>query len=76
MAAHRGATMTEKPVETKGSKVPDHVPRYEHECPTHGWETCGIAASLVDPHSLKAEHGCARTADPPVIFVGQVREVP
>jgi hypothetical protein len=23
---------------TQNSKVPDRVPRYQHECPVHGWE--------------------------------------
>lgn len=59
-----------------GSKMPSHVPHYQHRCPKHEWETCGVAASLVDPHNLKAEHGCSRNVTPPFIFMGEVREVP
>lgn len=51
--------------------------RYEHLCPTHGWETCGTAASLIDPHNPDAEHGCSRwrNAIPPP-FRAETREVP
>ena len=24
----------------QNTKVPDHIPLYQHECPTHGWERC------------------------------------
>jgi len=70
--------MTKADERTHGAatKMPEHVPRYEHQCPTHKrWETCGIAASLVDPNDPKAEHGCAADVSVP-IFVGTlVREV-
>lgn len=60
---------------TQNSKVPDHVPHYQHSCPRHGWETCGVAASLVDPNDPKAEHACSRDVTPPFVFFGQVREI-
>jgi hypothetical protein len=53
----------------------EKVPRFQHNCPTDGWETCGIAASLLDPHDPNADHGCAKDATRP-IFHAEVREVP
>lgn len=67
-----------RPTEKKGSKVPDHVPRFDHLCPRpgHGWEVCGIAASLLDPHDPTVEHGCSVDVDPVFTFQrAEVREV-
>jgi hypothetical protein len=67
-----------KPTEVKGSKVEEHVPIFQHKCPTHDWERCGVAASLVDP-SREAQHACSKK---PVIengkrlvFRGVAREI-
>lgn len=67
-----------RPTEAKGSKVPDHTPRFEHQCPRegHSWEMCGIAASLLDPHDPTVEHGCSVSVEPVFTFDrAEVREV-
>lgn len=61
----------------RASLKADHVPRFEHKCQRtgHGWETCGIAASLVDPHDLTVEHGCSKSVEPLITFErAEVRE--
>jgi len=55
------------------------VPRFQHKCPRegHSWEVCGIAASLIDPHDVRVEHGCSKDVEPVVVFTkAEVREVP
>lgn len=67
----------EQPTEKKGSKVPDHVPVYEHFCKQHGWERCAVAASLVDP-TKEAQHACSSKLDMPerrVPFRAVAREI-
>lgn len=63
--------------EARAAMKVEHLPRYHHECPRHGWETCGIAPSLLDPSDPLAEHGCSKSVTPPLVFRGcAVREVP
>lgn len=63
--------------EARAAMKLDHQPRYQHECPVHGWETCGIAPSLLDPHDPLADHGCSKVVTPVRVFRGcAVREVP
>lgn len=65
--------------EARAAMKVEHLPRYQHSCPKHGWETCGIAPSLLDPADPQAEHACSRVASrPPLVFLGStgVREVP
>jgi hypothetical protein len=62
---------------TQDSKVPDHVPIFEHYCKQHGWERCAVAASLVDP-TKEAQHACSHKLEMPVRrvpFRGVAREV-
>lgn len=68
-------TVNSQPTEVKGSKVPEHIPIYEHLCPTHQWERCAVAASLVDP-TKEAQHACSSKLDGPrPIFRSVAREI-
>lgn len=67
--------MNDQPKEVKGSKVADHVPIFQHLCPTHQWERCGVAASLVDP-TKDAQHACSKKAvGKAMVFRAIAREI-
>jgi hypothetical protein len=78
MRSVRMSITNSKPTEVKGSKVEEHVPIFQHKCPKHDWERCGLAASLVDP-SMEARHACSKkpTAEQPkqLLFNATAREI-
>jgi len=62
----------------RGAIEEEHVARWQHNCPSHGWETCAVAASLLDAHNPTAEHACVKPLGVRYIptFTCITREIP